>query len=108
FVLRVFADHADHAVTANHLALVANLLNGCSYLHDSCCFPSQACRPFRDSAFDAVGSEATQASFAYRPRSSNQGQSSSNWPPAADYWPLPYLYRYTIRPRVRSYGESST
>jgi hypothetical protein len=34
FVLGILADHAYDAVTANHLAFVANLLNGCPYLHD--------------------------------------------------------------------------
>ena len=33
-MLGVLADHAHYAVTTNHLALVANLLNGCPNLHD--------------------------------------------------------------------------
>src|SRR5579863_1805221 len=35
FVLRVLADDPHHAVAANHLALVANLLYRCSYLHEN-------------------------------------------------------------------------
>jgi hypothetical protein len=34
-VLCVFTDDAHHAVAANHLALVANLLNRCPNLHDA-------------------------------------------------------------------------
>ena len=33
-VLCVFADDPHHTAAVNHLALVANLLDGCPYLHD--------------------------------------------------------------------------
>jgi len=35
FMFRVHADHAHHALAVDDLALVANLLNRCSYLHNS-------------------------------------------------------------------------
>ena len=39
-MLGIFADHAHHAVTANDLALIANLLYRCPNLHDDLNIPS--------------------------------------------------------------------
>src|SRR6201987_448550 len=65
-MFRIYAHHPHHALAVDDLALVANFLYRCSYLHN----PAFSCQP---SAFSKL-----------------------------------YLYRYTIRPRFRSYGESST
>ena len=73
----------NHAVPADHLALVANLLDPRPDLHDCCCFPSESLRPYGDRAL------------------------AFNWPLATGTGHC-YLYRYTIRPRVGIDGDSST
>src|SRR5690349_359353 len=72
----ILADHPHHTFAMDDLALIANFLYRCSYLHNPVL--SSAFSVIADSCFLAITRETA------------------------------YLYRYTILPRFRSYGDNST
>src|SRR6185369_5169086 len=72
----ILADHPHHTFAVDDLALIANFLYRCSYLHNPVL--SSPFSVIADSCFLAITTETA------------------------------YLYRYTILPRFRSYGDNST
>src|SRR5215471_14147811 len=101
-VLRDLADHPQHPVAADELALFAARLDRRSYLH----VPSPPGVPGERSAPPACRSTICVRSGALEcgPCSDEPPQRAPNSYGSI----LRYLKRYVMRPRVRSYGESST
>src|SRR5215471_522832 len=103
-VLGVDANHPHHAAPVDHLAFVTNLFYRCPYFHAASLLASKRgrakARPYKTHPRSGSREPSLQLPLRWRKACLLQAGRRCKT--------RPYLYRYTMRPRVKSYGESST